>query len=36
MRMEDIKNGIELGKQIIAKRTAKNQSGYVEPDERTL
>ena len=36
MRMEDIENGIELGKQIIAKRTAKNQTDYVEPDERML
>ena len=36
MQIEDIENGIELGKQIIAKRTAKHQRGCVEPDERTL
>lgn len=36
MQIEDIESGIELGKKIIARRTAENQVGYVEPDERTL
>lgn len=36
MKMEDIENGIELGKQIISKRTAKYQTRYADTDEKTL
>ena len=36
MNSNDIENGIELGKKIIAKRTAENKSGCSQPEEKII
>lgn len=36
MNSKTIENGIELGKKIIAKRTAENQAGSSQPEEKTI
>lgn len=36
MKLEDIENGIELGKQLISKRTIKNENDCLELDEKGL